>query len=299
MMTKDFIYIISKPAVQAWEDHHMSAAVTIQQGVIESASGEHTCHDIYSGQDGNNLFGLTWDEKYTADYPYNFCNTKEWNPEKKIYENKVRKFIRFKDWDESIDYHTLLMLKARYKKVIESNNWWEATKAIKDAGYATSPTYTDTLRFGIIKQELYKYDWIDSPHMKLTPNFKWGEFFSTVRFKGKDYKRVIEPTPEQKTNVEKLARNLQIISDINGNKPIAVSSGVRISEYNSLLPTAALDSKHLYGLAVDIIPMFDVSLDKLFHDAKENTEFRGFIIYNGWLHLDFRNKIYIEDKRRK
>lgn len=298
MKTEDFIYRIAPAMVKADEDHNISAAMSIQQGIIESASGEATAKDMYSGVDGNNLFGIKWKEKHTSRFPFNYCKTKEWNPIKKVYETIIAKFIRFKDWDESLDFHTELLLKPRYDRVRTAKNWWEATQAIKDCEYATSPTYTNTLRYGILQHKLYTYDFVESFKRKITPNFQWGEFFSTVRFKGKDHKRVIEPTTLQREWVIKGAKNLQIISDINGNLPLYVSSSVRIPEYNSLLATASADSNHLYGKAFDIVPLFSVAYDKLIHDAKENTEFKGFIIYNKWIHLDFRNVLYIKDNRR-
>lgn len=144
-----FISKIVPKAIQANQLYNIKSSLTISQAIIESGWGK-------SGltKKANNLFGMKWYEKCGFDYAYG--KTKEYINNQWIAINI--KFKKYKSWDDSIDDHTNLLLKPRYAKVLTAKNYLEATQYIKDCGYATSPTYTQTLRNVIKKYNLDQYD---------------------------------------------------------------------------------------------------------------------------------------------
>lgn len=144
-----FISKIVPKAIEANQMYNIKASLTISQAIIESGWGK-------SGltKKANNLFGMKWYKGCGYDYAYGL--TKEFINGQWISINA--KFKKYKSWDDSIDDHTNLLLKDRYKKVLTAKDYLEATQYIKDCGYATSNVYTQTLRNVIVKYNLDKYD---------------------------------------------------------------------------------------------------------------------------------------------
>lgn len=283
--TKDFIVKIAPYAREYMFKYNIKASLTIAQAILESASGNK---DIGA----NNLFGMKWYEG--CGYDYVIADTKEWDSKTQQYKTVKAKFKKYDSWEQSIQDHAELFLKDRYKKVIMSRDFWEATQAVKDCGYATSPSYTDNLRRVILSWGLYHYDWItnpDSPISTCSPNFKWKESYSTVRFGGKDYQDVIEPYEEYVDNVVLTAMEIQKLRDYI-NLPLVINSWWRTPYYNAVLSGSSKKSQHLLGLAVDVKCPRGIRIDDLLSYAKKVTNFKWYKVYykDNFIHMDLRKK---------
>lgn len=72
-------------------------------------------------------------------------------------------FRGYDNFEESIkDYFDLICKNARYKKALNCKNAEECITAIKNGGYATSPTYVQTIMSIINSNNLTKYDKIET-----------------------------------------------------------------------------------------------------------------------------------------
>jgi murein L,D-transpeptidase YcbB/YkuD len=124
------------------------ASLTAAQAFIESGKGN-------SGltQKANNLFGIKG--KYNGQSV--IMETTE-------YINNVAKrvnaeFRKYPSWTESIADHSALFNRAsRYANLRGETDYKKACTNVKNDGYATSPTYTQTLISCIEKYRLYEWD---------------------------------------------------------------------------------------------------------------------------------------------
>lgn len=145
---KSFFEKIKPMVIKDMKDTGILASLTAAQAFIESNKGN-------SGltQKGNNLFGI----KGT----YNGQSVKMQTTE---YYNGVpckvmADFRKYPSWQESISDHSALFNRLdRYKNLRGCKDYRLACKYVKDDGYATSPTYTNTLLNVINKYQLYKWD---------------------------------------------------------------------------------------------------------------------------------------------
>ena len=144
----DFLAKI-KPMVQAdMAKTQILASLTAAQAILESGYG-------LSGltQKSNNLFGIkgSYNGNYVS-YP-----TKEWDGEK--YVSITAKFKKYASWAESIaDHSNLFWRLERYANLIGETNYIEAAKKVSLDGYATSPTYAQSLINLIEQYKLYEWD---------------------------------------------------------------------------------------------------------------------------------------------
>lgn len=124
------------------------ASLTASQAFIESNKGN-------SGltQNANNLFGIKG--------LYNGQAVKMWTTE---YYNGVAKrvlanFRAYPSWQESVNDHSALFNRLkRYENLRGLKDYKLACKYVKADGYATSPTYEQTLLNCINKYKLYLWD---------------------------------------------------------------------------------------------------------------------------------------------
>ena len=124
------------------------ASLTAAQAFIESNKGN-------SGltQKANNLFGM----KGEYEGAFVLMNTTE-------FYNGIRttvkaKFRKYPSWEESINDHSGLFWRSvRYENLRGCTDYKLACKYVKDDGYATSPTYTQTLIKTIETYRLYTWD---------------------------------------------------------------------------------------------------------------------------------------------
>ena len=115
----------------------------------------------------------------------------------------------------------------------------------------------------------------------LTKNFTLNEFKCPVGG---------EPKGELLANVQKLAKNLQVIRDSVG-KPITIISGYRSPEYNQKID-GAKQSQHMFARAADIkipgitpVQVYEAVL-KLIKEGK--MEDGGLGLYETFVHYDVR-----------
>jgi len=272
-----FIDDIKAKALNLYYTYNILPSLTIAQACLESGYGKHA--------PGNNLFGFKWTSGCGYDYQelptYEFINGK--------YVKVLAKFRKYDSLNDSLDdYGKLIGTRPRYKAVIESPTFIEATTEIRNAGYATSPKYTENLNKVILTNKLYRYDYHTNPDMQITKNFKWIESFSAAYVNGKRYYRIIEPPVAYKNNAINVLKNLQIIRE-HYNKPTTISyTGClyRTEAYNSIVGGAKL-SQHKLAKAADII-ISNIKPYNIYLYAKDNTDFKGYGIGKNYIHVDLR-----------
>ena len=130
-------------------------SVVIAQAICESGWGQSQIM-----MKANAIFGI----KATASWKgkvYN-ANTKECY-DGVSYTNISACFRAYNNLQESIsDYFDLITKAERYRKACVANSPLECITAIKNGGYATSPTYINTIMSIINSNNLTKYDNVDN-----------------------------------------------------------------------------------------------------------------------------------------
>lgn len=145
---KAFLARIKPLVIKDCQNSGILASLTAAQAFIESNKGN-------SGLtvNANNLFGMKG--KYNGAYVV--MNTKEFINNQ--YVTIPAEFRKYPSWKESIADHSALFNRAdRYKNLRGCKDYRLACKYVKDDGYATSPTYTQTLISVIEKYKLYEWD---------------------------------------------------------------------------------------------------------------------------------------------
>jgi len=145
--TQDFIKQIV-PAVEEIKDQGVLPSVTIAQAIIESRSGN-------SGLaiQGNNLFGI----KGTYNGNGVTFQTQEFYGGQYVTVHST--FRSYPSWNESIvDHARFLNQNPRYQAIIGEEDYRNFTAGLQKAGYATSPTYAQTLNNVIETYGLYNLD---------------------------------------------------------------------------------------------------------------------------------------------
>lgn len=143
-----YIEKYSKIAVEQMKLHRIPASITLAQGLLESGAGKSRL-----AVHGNNHFGIK-------------CHG--WNGRKQ-YHNDDEEGECFRVYDnarESFEDHSLFLQKKRYErlfsyKITDYESWAHGLKA---CGYATSPTYAQSLISIIERYELYRFDTKDGGH---------------------------------------------------------------------------------------------------------------------------------------
>ena len=133
----DFVNSLIKGAVKAYKKYGVLPSLTLAQAICESGWGESSLSANY-----NNFFGIkagsNWKGKTVV------MNTGEQNPDGSTYRVNAT-FRAYDDLEGSIEDHAILLTNDRYKPVIASKNYKEACRTVRECGYATSLSYTDTL----------------------------------------------------------------------------------------------------------------------------------------------------------
>ena len=153
MNKNEFIPTIA-PLVQAENKkrgYPLFSSVVIAQAICESGWGQSTIM-----MKANAIFGIkaasSWKGKV-----YN-ANTQECY-DGSTYTNITACFRAYNSLAESIsDYFDLITKSERYRKACVSNSPLECITAIKNGGYATSPTYINTIMSIINSNNLTQYD---------------------------------------------------------------------------------------------------------------------------------------------
>lgn len=153
-MTKsEFIPTIA-PLVQAENNKRgnpLFSSVVIAQAICESGWGQSKIM-----MKANAIFGIKATSSWKGKV-YN-SNTQECY-DGSTYTNITACFRAYNSLAESIsDYFNLITKSERYRKACVSNSPLECITAIKNGGYATSPTYINTIMSIINSNNLTKYD---------------------------------------------------------------------------------------------------------------------------------------------
>lgn len=147
-----FLNAIENAVVEDAKTSGILASITAAQALIESGSGNSALT-----KQANNLFGIKGE--YNGQFIY--MNTKEWSPAKGYYTVKA-KWRKYPSWKESIQDHSrFLHVNSRYRNLIGVKDYREQAKLLQADGYATSPTYAQTLINTIERLGLQTWD---SPH---------------------------------------------------------------------------------------------------------------------------------------
>lgn len=149
---QDFIAKIGPMAREDMATTGILASLTIAQAICESGWGLSGLTQV-----SNNLFGIKGSYNgQSVLYP-----TKEWNGTQYISIND--EFKKYPSWAESLSDHSAMFLRlSRYHNLIGVKDYKTACRLVKEDGYATSPTYTQTLINIIESYGLTAYDDVDS-----------------------------------------------------------------------------------------------------------------------------------------
>lgn len=145
---KNFINTIAPMAVKAMKKTGVLASLTISQAILESGWGKSGLTLV-----SNNLFGIKGSYKgQSVNYP-----TKEWVSGQ--YVSTTGRFKKYPSWEESVNDHADIFVRLeRYHNLLGVTDYKEACRLVKKDGYATSPTYTETLISIIETYNLMVYD---------------------------------------------------------------------------------------------------------------------------------------------
>lgn len=127
------------------------SSVVIAQAICESGWGQSKIM-----MKANAIFGI----KATSSWKGKVYNAQTQECyDGKTYTNISACFRAYNSLAESIsDYFDLILGLSRYKNAINASSPLECIKAIKNGGYATSPTYVNTIMSIINSNDLTKYD---------------------------------------------------------------------------------------------------------------------------------------------
>ena len=172
MKKSEFIPTIA-PIVQAENKKRgnpLFSSVVIAQAICESGWGQSTIM-----MKANAIFGI----KATSNWKGKVYNARTQECyDGKNYTNITACFRAYESLAESIrDYFDLICNLSRYANAIHSKSPFECITAIKNGGYATSPTYINTIMTIIKENNLTKYDSVEKPVENL-PKYSIGRNYT-------------------------------------------------------------------------------------------------------------------------
>ena len=144
---KTFFEVLKPYVIEDMKKTGILASLTASQAYIESNKGN-------SGltKTANNLFGMKGE--YNGQYVI-MKTTEYYNGVKTKVDAKFRKYP---NWLDSISDHSRLLCTKRYANLKGCTSYKLACMYVQQDGYATSPTYADTLIKTIEKFNLYEWD---------------------------------------------------------------------------------------------------------------------------------------------
>lgn len=142
--TLRYIETYRQIAIEQEQEHSIPAAITLAQGILESASGTSTL-----AKEANNHFGIKCHGDWTGETFF------------KDDDKKNECFRSYPSAEESFEDHSHFLKKKRYADLfkLDITDYKGWAKGLKQAGYATNPDYPKLL-IDII--ELYGLDKLDS-----------------------------------------------------------------------------------------------------------------------------------------
>lgn len=169
---KTFLDVLKPYVLEDMKKTGILASLTAAQAFIESNKGN-------SGltQKANNLFGMKGE--YNGQYVV-MPTTEYYNGVKTKVDAKFRKYP---SWLESVaDHSRLFNTSKRYTNLRGCTNYIEACVNVQADGYATSPTYSQTLINTIEKYKLYEWDAeVLRENISIPAQYQWiiGQTYST------------------------------------------------------------------------------------------------------------------------
>ena len=152
MTDKDFLNKIKPYVIQDMHESGILASLTAAQAFLESNKG----NSKLSQEPNNNLFGI----KGSYNGAFVTMKTKEFVNGKYIVVDAA--FRKYPTWYESIKDHSSLFLRLdRYKNLRGEKDYKTACVNVQKDGYATSPSYADSLRRIIESYKLFEWDQSD------------------------------------------------------------------------------------------------------------------------------------------
>lgn len=150
MEVKNFIETYGPVIAKSCKNANLLPSPSIAQGIIESEYGNSEL-----AVNANALFGIkantSWSGKTYTKQTKEYVNG--------AYVDVSAAFRAYDNWEESIQNHTdFLLQNKRYANLVGVRDYKEYCKLIKEDGYATSPTYTQTLIDYIEQYGLTQYD---------------------------------------------------------------------------------------------------------------------------------------------
>lgn len=130
-------------AVDQMKRHAIPASITLAQGLLESAAGKSSL-----ATKANNHFGIKTGGVWNGPYVL------------KDDDHPNERFRKYNSVSESYEDHSLFLLKPRYASLFTYNikDYKSWAHGLKACGYATSPTYAESLIRIIETYKLYEYD---------------------------------------------------------------------------------------------------------------------------------------------
>lgn len=150
MEVKEFLEKVASQTADVCQSFNLLPSPSIAQAIIESAYGTSEL-----ATKANALFGIKADSRWSGKVYKK--STKEFVNGQ--YVDVIANFRMYDSWDESIkDHAEFLTRNKRYSNLIGVTDYKEYCKMIKKDGYATAPTYDQTLINCIEKYNLSQYD---------------------------------------------------------------------------------------------------------------------------------------------
>jgi hypothetical protein len=148
MDKQTFINQIEGGAINAMKQYGILASLIIAQAILESGWGESELT-----KQANNLFGIKrWGYPDFVTMP-----TTEYRNGQAVIEQA--EFRKYPTWDYSIADHTAFLLQNdRYKNLVGVTDYKEACLLIQQDGYATDPSYSNSLIQIIEENGLESFD---------------------------------------------------------------------------------------------------------------------------------------------
>ncbi|WP_289847021.1 SH3 domain-containing protein [Fructilactobacillus ixorae] len=148
---QQFIDSLSAGAIETWKKYGVLPSISIAQAIVESAWGQ--------AAPGNNLFGI----KGSYNGQSVTVQTQEWVNGR--YITIYDKFRAYPSFAESIqDHGAFLYQNSRYANLLGNRDYAQTAWMLQNDGYATSPTYANTLISVIQSNNLSRFDQnLDNP----------------------------------------------------------------------------------------------------------------------------------------
>lgn len=199
---QEFIDTLGNAAVKYYPQYKILPSLCIAQAIQESNKADYKKGQLrLSGlaKECNNFFGMKWNSTCGTDRKA--YKTKEWDKATQSYVEIIAYFRKYDTPEAGIKGYFDFLSYNRYKPLIGVTDYKKACELIKTCGWATSPTYTQSLIQKVQDLQLYKWDEMaigDSatvkPKITLRKGMKdeqtgdvyvrsWQTFLNTIGFK--------------------------------------------------------------------------------------------------------------------